>query len=333
MVIDDDSKSLTPVMLAKSVALSALMIAILLATTTNVINTTAMVFNEAKLSIVERSRLYSRRFGYCDTAIFPKMNKMEEFGDIPALCSLNEDSVVQDRAKFRRRTYKRNPPEKTMMKPCWHRTYVDGYGGGNSLGCESYEGAIGGYLFVCPASGDKHHKLYSSHEQFPSALFQFLVHVESEGHRCREVYMDTYVVNISAEAEEVAAMFFCKLVPVSAGSPQEVAFVETGHRVIAARSRAMMLGAPHLPGWCWALADKYAVYTGRFLPQSTRDMKCSYYLNTGRVPDWRMLCLHVFGAPCQYAPMEGPIHKRAALTLDWIFCRCTTSDGVSYQKI
>ena len=50
------------------------------------------------------------------------------------------------------------------------------------MGCESYEGAIGGYLFVCSSTGDMHHKLYASHEQFPAAMFQFLVHVESEGY-------------------------------------------------------------------------------------------------------------------------------------------------------
>jgi hypothetical protein len=199
------------------------------------------------------------------------------------------------------------------------RAYSDGYGGGNSLGGESYEGAVGGYLFVCPSTGEKIHKLYSSHEQYPAALFQFLVEVEAQGHRCREIYVDTYAVNISAEAEEVAGMFHCKLVPVSAGTPQEVSFVETAHRVIAGRSRAMLIGAPHLPAWCWALADKYAVYTGRFLPQSTRGYKCSYYLSTGRVPDWRVMCLHVFGAPCKYAPMKGPVHKRAALTEDGYF--------------
>ena len=118
------------------------------------------------------------------------------------------------------------------------------------MGCESYEGATGSYLFVCSSTGEIHHKLYASHEQFPAALFQFLVHVEGEGNRCHEIYCDTFAVNISAEVEEVAALFMVKVIPVSAGTPQEVSFVETANRVIAGRSRAMMLGAPHLPKWC-----------------------------------------------------------------------------------
>ena len=80
-----------------------------------------------------------------------------------------------------------------------------------------------------------------------------------------------------------------------------------------------MLGAPHLPSWCWALADKYAVHTGRFLPQSTRGYMSAYYLSTGKVPDWRIMCLHVFGAPCKFAPMKGPVHKRAKLAEDGFF--------------
>ena len=36
------------------------------------------------------------------------------------------------------------------------------------------------------------------------------------------------------------------------------------------------------------------------------------------------MCVYVFGAPCKYAPMSGPVHKRAELTEDGYFC------GVQY---
>jgi hypothetical protein len=278
-----------------------------------------MAFNLAKLSDEERSRLFCRRLGYCNSNLLPKLCGDEDNGELPKLISLNEDNAILDQAKFRKKTHQRTDPDHSQGKPPWFRTYVDGAGGGKSMGCESYEGAIGSYLFVCPSTGEIHHKLYASHEQFPAALFQFLVHVESEGNRCHEIYCDTFSANISAEVEEVAALFTVKIVPVSAGTPQEVSFVETAHRVIAGRSRAMMLGAPHLPGWCWALADKHSVYVGRLLPQSTRGWKCSYYLNTLKAPDWRHMCVHVFGAPCLYSPMEGPVHKRADQTLEGFY--------------
>ena len=192
---------------SRGMALSGIMIALLMATAKDVFRTTTMVFNEAKLLVDERSRLYSRRFGYCDTATLPHLNNADEgHGVKHRLSTLHEDSIIQDSAKFRTKTYKRNDPKNRVIRPPWHRTYCDGYGGGGSLGGPSYDGAVGGYLFVCSSTGDEHHKLYASHEQFPSALFQFLVHVESEGHRCNEIYMDTFTNNISAEAEEVAAL-------------------------------------------------------------------------------------------------------------------------------
>jgi hypothetical protein len=281
--------------------------------------TNVLIFNIANCSVEERSRLFVRRFGYCDSNLLVRMHKDPDFGELPEFCALNEDNPVKDASKYRKLTHERSDPEHSQQFSCWGRTYVDGYGGGQSMGQVSYEGAIGGYLFKCPATGETHHKLYSSHEQFPAAVFQFLVHIEGEGHRCHELYVDTFAVNISNELEEVCGLFQCKIVPISAGTPQELAHVETAHRVIAGRSRAMLIGAPHLPGWCWALADKYACYVGRFLPQSTRKWKCSYFLNTRRVPDWRHLCLHVFGAPCRFAPMMGPVHKRAEMTEEGFF--------------
>ena len=283
---------------------------------TNGIPDSVMAFNLAKVSDEERTRVYCRRFGYCNPLLLKRMSEDEKFGKLPKLIDLNEDNAIMDAAKFRKKPHHRNDPELSMGRPPWFRVYVDGTGGGMSMGCESYEGAIGSYLFVCSSTGEIHHKLYASHEQFPAALFQFLVHVEGEGNRCHEIYCDTFAVNISNEVEEVAAMFMVKVIPVSAGTPQEVSFVETANRVIAGRSRAMLLGAPHLPKWCWALADKHAVLVGRLLPQSTRGWKCSYYLNTGKAPDWHHMFVHVFGAPCVFSPMEGPVHKRATQTID-----------------
>jgi hypothetical protein len=235
-----------------------------------------MAFNLAKLSDEERSRLFCRRLGYCSSHLLPRLCGDEDNGELPKLISLNEDNAILDQAKFKKKTHHRTDTDHSQERPPWFRVYVDGAGGGKSMGCESYEGAIGSYLFVCSSTGEIHHKLYASHEQFSAALFQFLVHVESEGNRCHEIYCDTFSVNISAEIEEVAALFLVKIVPVSAGTPQEVSFVETAHQTIAGRSRAMMLGAPHLPGWCWALADRHSVYVGRLLPQNTRGWKCSY---------------------------------------------------------
>ncbi len=75
------------------------------------------------------------------------------------------------------------------------------------MGSTLYQGAVGGYVFACPVSGRIKIKLYASAEQYPAMLFQILQEIESEGFICREIYCDTYAVNISAAAEEVASMF------------------------------------------------------------------------------------------------------------------------------
>ncbi len=83
------------------------------------------------------------------------------------------------------------------------------------MATESYQGrAVGGFVFV-PSSGTIKVKLYATTKQFPAILYQVLQEVETEGYVCREMYFDTFKVNFSAAAEEVAAMFNVKLVPVS----------------------------------------------------------------------------------------------------------------------
>ncbi len=48
--------------------------------------------------------------------------------------------------------------------------------------------------------------------------------------------MDTFIVNISKEAEDVAAMFKMRIVPVSAGTPQEMAYAERAVQTLDGRS-------------------------------------------------------------------------------------------------
>ena len=135
------------------------------------------------------------------------------------------------------------------------------------MGGESYEGAVGGYVLVCPSSGTLRRKLYATALQFPAILYQFLCDVERQHFFCRELYVDTHSVNLSQEAEDVALMFKCRIYPISTGTPQGLAFAESGVRTLAKISRAMLLGAKHLPTWAWGLADGYATYVHDVLPQ------------------------------------------------------------------
>ena len=144
-------------MMSKGSMVAKFLLMVTAAMTVGALSTTdadpVFIFNEAKASPQERSRLWCRRLAYANTALFPKMFKMPEYGGFPNLPELNEDNIVADLAKFQKAPHKRNDPWTTMNCPPWWRVYLDGYGGQESMGGESVEGAVGGYLFVCCSTG------------------------------------------------------------------------------------------------------------------------------------------------------------------------------------
>jgi hypothetical protein len=169
---------------------------------------------------------------------------------------------------------------------------------------------------VCPVSRSMILKLYTSLKQFPAILYQVLQDVKRQGFACREIMVDTFVVNLSAAAEEVAALLKTRIIPISAGTQQELAYAERAVRTIGEMSRATLLGAPHLPNSMWGLSDLNAAYVKDFLPQPDRGNKSPYYFRHKRNPDIDHLHIKVFGCPCQFSPMDGPEHKRASKT-EW----------------
>ena len=226
--------------------------------------------------------------------------------------------MVCDEAKRKTREYKRNLEftglTKGPMVP-YFRLYMDGYGGGqSSMGDMSYEGAIGGFVFAGP-TGSVKQKLYGSTEQLPAIMYQVFQEIETEGYVCRELYVDTHSVNLSRAAEEVAAMFRVKIIPVSAGTPQEMAYAESAVRTLGEMSRVLMAGAKHLPSSCWGLSDLHAARLHDLLPQKRTGMS-PFEFRHHRAPDLDVFFVHVFGCPCQYAPIQGAEHKRASKT-EW----------------
>jgi hypothetical protein len=154
--------------------------------------------------------------------------------------------------------------------------------------------------------------------------------------------VDTYVVNLSVAAEEVVAMFKTRIIPISAGTPQELAYAERAVRTIAEKSRAMLLGAPHLPKSMWGLADLHAGNVHDVLPQPERANKSPYEIRHGKKPNVDHLYIKVFSCPCQFAPIDGPDHKRASKTewgyylgMQWPMClvfNITTNKVISVSR-
>jgi len=216
-----------------------------------------LIMNEATLSVTEANRLDHWRHAHRSTS-------GERHSERCPAC---------EQAKHKSGSFKRNKEflgTGITSKVIYWRLYCDGYGGQRSMGDESYQGANGGFVFVCPVSGTIKVKLYASTKQYPAILYQVLQEIEGEGYVVREIYVDTFSVNISRAAEEVAAMFKVRIVPVSSGTPQEMAYAERAVQTLAQMSRALMAGAPHLPGFCWGLSDIHAAYIHRTLPQKSK---------------------------------------------------------------
>jgi hypothetical protein len=262
----------------------------------------AIIINEAQLTQPERNRLDHWRFAHRSSS----GKRYEE------RCHTCEQS--KHKSVFKRNDVFHSTSTSTG-KPYW-RLYGDAYGGQRSMGAQSYQGAVGGFVFVCPISGRIKTKLYATQEDFPAILYQVFQDIESEGYVVRELYVDTSSVNISLAAEEVSGMFKVRIVPISGGTPQELAYAESAVRTLGQMSRSLMMGAPHLPKMMWGLSDIHAAYIHMTIPQKGKGNVSPYEITTGRVPDKDLLFIRVFGCPCQYEPAHGVEHKRAAKT-EW----------------
>ena len=270
---------------------------------------TVLIMNEGKLKKENYERLLHWRFGHCSTQVLKAMDLIEN-------SHLNEDCYCCNQGKFKRQPFPKNEGAMVAVAEPFFRLYIDGFGGQRSLGSDSLEGAKGGIVAVCPISGSIIIKLYSTMKQFPAILYQILQYVESQGFVCREVMVDTYVVNLSSAAEDVAAMFKTRLIPISAGTPQELAYAERAVRTMGDKARTMLLGAQHLPKCMWGLTYLYSAYIHDVLPQKERGNMSPYEFRHRRQPNIDHLHIKVFGCPCQFSPMDAPAHKTASKT-EW----------------
>ena len=267
---------------------------------------TSMVFNEAKLDAPSRSRLWRWRLGHPAADVPVRASKTSK--NVNCTHTLNEDWPIQQKAKFRKQSFARNELATVSgYEPFW-RVYADGYGGQESMGPPSYEGAIGGFVFVCAGTGTMKKKLYSSEEQFPELLMRYFIWVESMHYQVHQLVVDIKSTMISKRVEKVCADFHVQLLPISEGTPQELKFAEKAVGDLRRISRAMTLGAPHLPKWVWGLADEYATYVHFVIPFSIGHERGTgrspYESVIKRVPDLRAMFVKVFGCPVQYRPAK-----------------------------
>ena len=133
--------------------------ALLFATTICALSVSSMIMNEGKLDDTERAWLWHWRWGHGDWNGPVKASEGLDPADVLTNVKLNVDSAVCDKAHFKRGSFPRNDPLDHNGDPPFWRVYVDGYRGQGSMGMESYEGAIGGFVFYDRSSKTLRNKL------------------------------------------------------------------------------------------------------------------------------------------------------------------------------
>jgi hypothetical protein len=139
-----------------------------------------LVMNEATLTTTEANRLNHWRHAHRSTSG----------------ARHSERCPACEQAKHKSGSFKRNKEflgTGITSKVIYWRLYCDSYGGQRSMGDESYQGAKGGFVFVCPVSGTIKVKLYASTKQYPAILYQVLQEIEGEGYVCSKRNLCRYL--------------------------------------------------------------------------------------------------------------------------------------------
>ena len=193
--------------------------------------------------------------------------------------------------------------------PPYHTVYIDGFGGQNSFrvksfsGTEldkSYHGAVGGYVFVDAESDDISVKLYRNKAQFPSLLRSYLLSVMAIHYVVRVLVLDNASELVSEEVQDIAMEYGFVIRPASPYTPQGNSLAENAVGIVCTITRALMIGAPHLPANRWGLAVKQACIINHVLPKARNQGRSAYEVIRKIAPDLQRMYLKVFGAPVQY---------------------------------
>ena len=262
-----------------------------------------MAFNEAKLTGEQLARLWHFRLLHKSARKPVDMHKKDLADGLECTHILNEPCPICDGAKFRTKAFPRNDLAIKQKLDPWEKVYFDGYGGLGSMGCKSYDGAIGGFIFVCARSNAWQKYLYSSEAQLPAILKRFFLWIELQKFKLRLLICDPKAVNISSDIEELCDENGVVLRPASTNTPEEIAMAEKAVGDLRRDSRAAMQSAPHLPDNMWGCADAWSVWVHYVTQSASNDGGLSpYQVCEGRKPHMRTMLLHVFGCPVAMKP-------------------------------
>ena len=283
--------------------------------TTSGLSAKVFVLNAALLSQQERAMLWHNRLAHVGPEVPIELSKKDINGvptayGVDVTHRLNCDCVVCDKAKFKIAPIVRVPKELRTRAPPLSVIYIDGFGGQQSMGNKgtgqtydlfgkSIGNAVGGYVFVCSATGAVTPMLYSMKSQFPVLLRRFILGVLSMHWKVQIIRATDSEIVSNDEVEQICAEFDILLQPPGVGTPEEMGFAENAVGQMSRMARAMAINAPHLPSCLWSAMYMYAGVLSWILPKKANDNLTPYECIWGRPPNLKELFIGVFGCPAE----------------------------------
>ena len=277
----------------------------------------ALAISESRMDDTQRSRLWAARFGYPGRDVLARMTREGTAIGLNAPVVLNEDTPIKEKGSFRAKSFTRQPIyDRTGHLLPFQKIVSDGMGGQASMGVESYDGAVGGFVYVCMATGWIEVKLYSHENQYSPLTRRYFNWVQAMNFsRVRELVVDQKITMHDRRVEQLCSEHGATLTVISERTPQEIALAENAVGRVTRLARKLRLMAPHLPDLIWGLCVKYAAYLLRFVQYSPGHEKGTgrtpFESAMGHTPDVTQDGYNIqpFGCPVSYKPGHRQIGR------------------------
>ena len=281
-----------------------------------------VLFNYAKLTARQKSRLWLRRFAYPGIDRLIKMTgKAKAHGIDFTDNHADDDDPIAARARFRNKPFKTGNTDHSGLPP-GHSVSIDHVSG---FKAKSIHGAQSAYIAVCLSTNWCWVFLVRDRSEYPSVLKKLIDVIASMGHKLARVRSDSAPEIIAGGAASVAVDNDIIIEPTGTYCPQAGGKHESCVQRTCQRARSMMLLSPWLPRSLWALAMLWAATLTNVMPTDIFGTDESPYERWHRrIPNLLTMNIHAFGCLVQFGltkaeRMATAAGKMASLTATAFF--------------
>ena len=256
-------------------------------------------FSIGDLNSEQRSRVWYRRMGMPSLKTLQRATKEGTMKGLQVSSRLAvDDDPVAVQANFKSAKYKGGETDTSQLPPL-HTVSLDEVSG---FPCKTIGDAKSAFICVCHKTNFVHVFLVQQREDFPDVLAALITDVESRGdYTLKRVWADGAFEIQAGRAKQIANDNGIKIEPTGVYCPQAGGKHESAVQRVCTRMCAMMLLAPWMPMNTWGLAMLYAAHVLNLTAtQLHGTLVTPMERLTGRTPDLRNRCVHVWGCKLSY---------------------------------